>query len=111
MLIQFILVLIIAVIIWRQAVRLKNKELTVKQFAGWLVIWLAGLIIVIWPNSTAWLAGIVGVGRGSDLVIYLSVIFIIYFLFRILLRIEKIEKNLTKLTREDAIKTYDSSAK
>lgn len=111
MLIQFILVIIISIIIWRLALRLKSKEINAKQFAGWLFIWLVTLAVVIWPNSTVWLANLVGVGRGSDLVIYLAVIFIVYVLFRILLRIEKLEKNLTKLVREDAINDYERSAK
>jgi len=107
MLIQFILAIVITAIIWRLAVKLKSKEISAKQFSGWLLIWLTALIVVIWPETTVWLANTVGVGRGADLVIYLSVIFIIYFLFRLLLRIEKIEKNLTKLAREEAIKNYE----
>ena len=111
MLIQFILILIILVIIWRLALRLKAKEISTKQFGGWLLIWLVALVAVIWPDLTVWIANLVGVGRGSDLVIYLSVIFIIYFLFRLLLRIEKIDKNLTKLVREEAIKDYERESK
>jgi len=108
MLIQIILVAIIAVIIWRLALKLKNKDITVKQFGGWLIIWLAALVVVVWPESTVFIANLVGVGRGSDLVIYLSVIAIFYIIFRLLLRIEKLEKNLTKLVRQEALKDYDS---
>jgi len=111
MLIQLILVLIVAIIIWRLVVRLKAKDITTKQFSGWLLLWLVTLIIIIWPQATVWLANSVGVGRGSDLVVYLAVIFIVYFLFRLLLRIEKLEKNLTKLVRQEALDDYDRSIK
>lgn len=111
MLIQFILVILIAGIIWRLALRLKAKEISTKQFCGWLLIWLVALVVVVWPNLTVRLANLVGVGRGSDLVIYLAVIFIIYFLFRLLLRIENIEKNLTKLTRTEALNDYEHDLK
>jgi small membrane protein len=107
MLIQIILIVIIAIIVWRLAVKLKTKEITVKQFSGWLLIWLAAVVIVAWPDVTALIANSVGVGRGSDLVIYLSVIFLFYSIFRLLLRIEKLEKNLTKVVRQEAIKDYD----
>lgn len=107
MIIQVILIAIIAIIVWRLAVKLKTKEITAKQFGGWLLIWLAAAIIVAWPDVTVLIANSVGVGRGSDLVIYLSVIFLFYSIFRLLLRIEKLEKDLTKVVRQEAIKDYE----
>jgi len=107
MLIQIILILIIAIIIFRLVAKLKSREVSVKQFIGWLVIWLVAIVIVIWPELTVLVANSVGVGRGSDLVIYLAIIFLFYTIFRLLMRIEKMEKNLTKLVQNDAIKNYD----
>lgn len=107
MLIQIILLIIIALIILRLIAKLKSKDLTIKQFLGWLIVWLAAAIAVLWPDLTVRLANLVGVGRGSDLVIYLAVVFLFYFVFRLLLRIEKIEKNLTEIVREEALKDYD----
>ncbi|MFA5020597.1 MAG: DUF2304 domain-containing protein [Patescibacteria group bacterium] len=107
MLIQIILLAIIAVIVWRLADKLKTKELSVKQFSGWLAIWLAAAIVVIWPGLTVWIANSVGVGRGSDLIFYLAIIFLFYLMFRLLLRIEKMEKNLTQVVRAEALKEHD----
>jgi hypothetical protein len=107
MLIQIILVALIALIVFRLSAKLKTREISGKQFAGWLLIWLVAVIVVIWPDLTVKLANAVGVGRGADLVIYVSVIFLFYSLFRLLLRIEKLEKNLTEVVRRDAIDEYD----
>jgi hypothetical protein len=111
MLIQFILIAIIAIIIWRLTLQWRAKEIPTKQFNGWLLIWLLALAVVIWPDLTVWVANLVGIGRGADLVVYLAVIFIVYFLFRLLLRIEKIEKNLTKLVRNESLKDYEREIK
>lgn len=111
MLIQIILIAIIAIIIWRLAVKLKTQEIAAKQFIGWLLIWLLAIVAVSFPDLTVWLANVVGVGRGSDLVIYLAVIAIFYVIFRLLLRIEKLEKNLTKLVRGEALKDYERNQK
>jgi len=107
MLIQIILLAVIALIVLRLAVKLRSEELSVKQFCGWLAIWILAAIAVIRPDLTVSLANLVGIGRGSDLVVYSALIFLFYFIFRLLLRLEKIEKNLTKVVREEALKEYD----
>ncbi len=107
MLIQIILIIIIAIIVLRLIAKLRSKELPIKQFWGWLAFWLIAAIAVIWPDLTVQLANTVGIGRGSDLVVYSALIFLFYFIFRLLLRIEKMEKNLTKIVSEEALKDYD----
>jgi hypothetical protein len=110
MLIQIILVIIIAVIILRLVVKYRAKEMPGKQFAGWLILWLLAAVAVIWPQLTVDIANQVGVGRGSDLVVYLALIFLFYIISRLFLRIEKMEKNLTKVVRAEALKEKDDSS-
>jgi len=107
MLIQIILLAIIVVIVWRLVAKLTVKELSIKQFVGWLAIWLAAAVVVIRPGLTVWIANSVGVGRGSDLIFYLAIIFLFYMVFRLLLRIEKMEKNLTQVIRTEALKEHN----
>lgn len=107
MLIQAILIIIILFIVWRLIAKYQQQEVLLKQLIGWLVIWLVAIVVVIWPDLTVRLANFVGVGRGSDLVIYLSIIFLFYTIFRLLLRIENMEKNLTKVVRETALKEHN----
>jgi hypothetical protein len=107
MLIQFLLLLIIIIIALRLYAKFCARDITGRQFVLWLVIWLLAAIVVVWPDITVWIANRVGVGRGSDLVIYLAIIFIFYSIFRLLLRLEKMEKNLTELVRQDALKKID----
>ncbi|MFA5029391.1 MAG: DUF2304 domain-containing protein [Patescibacteria group bacterium] len=104
MLIQFILIFFILLLVLRLIWQLKNKEISGWQFLSWLVIWFLAIIIIWYPQVTIFLAGQLGVGRGVDLVIYLSVILLFYLLFRLLLRIERVEKNITKITQELAVK-------
>jgi small membrane protein len=97
--IQIILIIIIAVIIARLVYKWSKKELSRSQFILWLIIWLAAIIVIWLPNLTAYLAAKVGVGRGVDLVVYAAIIVAYYWLFRMLLRIEKIEKDITRLVQ------------
>jgi hypothetical protein len=43
-----------------------------------------------------------GVGRGIDVLVYLSIIFLFYYIFRQSEKINKLEKQITKLVREIA---------
>lgn len=108
MLIQIILILIIVFIVIRLIAKFRAREITSVGFFGWLTIWLAACGVIIWPDATVYVANVVGIGRGSDLVIYLAIIFLFYTIFRLTLRIEKMEKDLTKIVSLEALKDYDS---
>ena len=111
MFIQPIFIFIIAVIILRLIFKLKAKEVSPKQFLGWLFLWLLAILAIWQPKLTVVLANRVGIGRGVDLVIYVSMIVIFYLMFRLLLRIEQLEKNITKIVRDDALKNISSDAR
>jgi small membrane protein len=101
--IQFILVVVIIVIVARLIYRLKNKDINRVAFLGWLVIWLLAAGVVIFPELSSYLANRVGVTRGADLVLYIAVIVLFYLVFRLLMRIERLEKSITKLIQDLAI--------
>lgn len=102
--IQFILVILIILAVLRLLYQLKNKNIGFNQFFTWLIIWLVAIVIISQPKITTYLATIVGIGRGVDLAIYVSIIVIFYLMFRLLLRLEKIEKDITKIVRTDSLK-------
>jgi len=64
---------------------------------------MAGFLVAL-PQATSWLAELVGVGRGVDVAIYLSVVILFYLTFRLFVRLEKIEHNITLLVREMELK-------
>lgn len=104
MLIQFILILVIVLIVFRLIYKLKIKDIGLGQFFGWLAVWLIAIFIIWYPEVTTYLATRVGIGRGVDLVIYVSIIVIFYLMFKLLLKIEKIEKQITQIVRYDSLK-------
>jgi len=83
--------------------KVRAKSLGVRWGAFWLVFWLGVGIVVALPWTTSLLAARLGVTRGVDLVIYVSVIVLFYLVFRLTLKIEKLEGNITKIVREVAL--------
>ena len=84
--------------------KIKAKSLGTRWGAFWLVFWLGVGAVVALPWTTSLLASRLGVTRGVDLVIYVSVIVLFYLVFRLTLKIEKLEGNITKLVREIALR-------
>lgn len=106
MFIQLILLLIILTILIFVVVRFRKKELTPVQFVFWFLVWIVGGIVVADPGIPQRIANELGIGRGADLVIYVAIIFIVFVLFRMLLRQERMEREITKVVREVALMGY-----
>jgi small membrane protein len=62
-----------------------------------------GAIAVISPDFTDRIAAMVGVGRGADLVTYLSIVGVLFVLVHYYAKFVELQRNLTQVTRELAI--------
>ena len=69
----------------------------------WLVFWIAAAAAFISPESLTFLANLLGIGRGADLVLYTAVVVVFYLMFRIFVRLEKMERGITKVVRKDTL--------
>ncbi len=107
MLIKIFLLLVIVLICIKIISKFSKKEITLQEFVIWLLFWVGAGFIVIWPDSSSYLAVYLGVGRGADLVVYLALVLVFYLIFRIFLRIEKIERDITKIISHIALKDED----
>ena len=103
MLIQIIVSIFLLLIIIKTLSRRKTKELSLKETIAWLIIWIGTGIVFWFPQYTTRVANILGIGRGADLITYLSIIILAYLVFRIFIHLDRIEKNITKITRNDAL--------
>lgn len=103
---QLVILFIVLLIWWRLYLRFKNNELTVREFVEWFIFWLLVAGVTVVPDTTSYLAALLGVGRGVDLVVYLALLLIFYLLFKIFLRLEKNDRQLTQVVREMALRDY-----
>lgn len=104
MLIQIILSLFILFALINVGRRFKAQEISRLAFIFWVFFWLAVLVVVWRPTLSTELANFLGVGRGADLLFYLSIALIFYLIFRLNVKMEKMERNITKIVREIAYK-------
>jgi hypothetical protein len=76
----------------------------------WMLVWLTGATATIWPNFTRDVARSLGIGRGTDLVLYCSVLLLVTGLFYVYTRMRHMDRTMTLLVRELAIERARASA-
>jgi small membrane protein len=103
MLIQILIILFSLFALNRIRSKFKNKEISNKEFFLWMVFWLLVIGATIWFKQTDIIASFFGVEKGADLAIYISIITLFYLIFKIIVKLDKIEKDITKLVRGVAI--------
>lgn len=82
--------------------RVPGRQQLLRRLAGLLVVGL-GIVAVLWPAITTEVANAIGVGRGTDLVLYVLVMVFIYTALATSQRIHHLERQITLLVRELAL--------
>lgn len=88
----------------RVLLRLKDGTLALNNFIFWTGLFVIALIGVVNPELTTWLAQILGINRGSDVVVYASILLMFYLIFRTNILLENLRHDLTELVRRLALK-------
>ena len=98
---QIILVaLIVAVVIYMFTVRSVSRDRTFM-----LLLAAAGCLLVVWPGLSTDVAKAVGIGRGTDLLFYLFVVFCLFRFVSTAAEIRRLNDRLTLMVRESALRT------
>lgn len=82
----------------------KQQILGKKATLFWISFWLLVMVLVWWPNALTVIANKFGIGRGTDLVLYVSLVIIFFVLFKLNVKLEMINRDITKIVREKAVK-------
>jgi len=105
MVIQIIATIIILIIFYQLIKKIIKDKASLTKIIFWVLFWGISLIIIWLPKETIDnIGGIFGVGRGIDVLVYLSIILLFYSNFKQTESINKLEKEITKLVREVAKK-------
>lgn len=104
MLIQFVLIAILLAalgVTWKRA---RQRIIPMREAIAWSVLWIIAGIGIALPWTTTRVANFFGVGRGSDFVLYGSVVLLFVLVFKVFLVLDKLDRRLTDLVRRDALK-------
>jgi hypothetical protein len=82
--------------------RRSHRTRAAKKLA-FLLLALASIVAILFPSLVQSAASFVGVGRGSDLVLYVSVLLLLYTSLDFYLRFQDVDAQVTALTRAVAL--------
>jgi hypothetical protein len=103
-LIQALLILAAALLFVLFLRRSQTARLQAFKRIGFLLFCAFGVLAVVRPGVMTWLANRVGVGRGTDLLLYILTVVFGFFALNTYLRFKDTEKRLTRLARAMAIR-------
>jgi hypothetical protein len=99
-----ILIIAFAIFALTRAVRqFKKGSFSIAWLIFWILFWACAAVVAFLPQTTDVVARLVGVGRGADMIVYLSLIALFYLVFRIYVKIEQVEGEITRLVRGRAL--------
>lgn len=104
MLIQIVLIAVLLgalYVTWR---RMRQGVINFAEALLWSLLWLGAGIVIALPQTATLVANFFGVGRGSDFVIYGSVVLLFVLVFKIFVALDQLEKKLTEMVRRDALR-------
>ena len=87
----------------RAVLRAKDKKISLGELFFWLAIWGGLIFVVFFPDITSYFAGFLGIGRGVDVIVYMSISLLFYLIFRLYVKLEEAEREITMLVREHAL--------
>ena len=104
MIVPILVTIFVAFAVSRVFLRLRAGDMSLGEFLFWLGIWGAIEIIVWVPKVLDKIASQIGIGRGIDAVVYGSVVLLFYLVYRVYVKAEFVEHEITSLVRKLALK-------
>ncbi len=104
MLILYFFWITILFLLWKIARQYYRKEITAWEFTFWSCFWVLAGIFVLLIRKIDIVAQFFGVRRAIDMLVYVAIALLFYFVYRIYVKLEKIEHDITKVIRSLALK-------
>lgn len=102
---QLLLFPIILFILAKTFIAYKKGGVSKVFFVLWIGFWFIMLFFLANPSVLTKIAGFFEISRGVDLAVYLSIIVLFFSVYRILIYLSSLEQKITKLVRQNALKT------
>ncbi len=102
---QVVVVAISSVMLFQGVKEFVSRETgqTVLKLLVRLAVWGGMALIAIYPNFTMFLARVIGIEGNINAVILTGFLFVFLIIFKLLSAIEKIEQNISEITRKQSI--------
>jgi hypothetical protein len=104
MIFQILLILFAVFAILHTSRQYKRQTVSVRWTMAWTLFWLVVIAVALAPQTTDVIAQYVGIERGSNLIVYCAIVILAYGMYRVYTHLERLHREMTRLTREVAIR-------
>ena len=104
------IILIILLLVVLRALLVQRSLLLIKRLIAFFMFFVL-LFLVVFPGASTRVANVIGVGRGADLVFYLSHLFLLFLIVALWRRSIALTNTITKLSRAIALQNASKPCK
>jgi len=104
---QIMLFLFLLFALSRVIVRFRSAEISFPGLILWSSIFGMASIAVMFPSLTSSFANAIGIGRGVDAALYLSVVLLFYLVFRLYVYMQDVRREISELVTQIAIRDHE----
>jgi small membrane protein len=108
--IQFFLLTFVLIALTKAIYSYKQRGMRAPDSLLWTLVWIGTASIIIFPDATSFVAHLLGIGRGADLIMYASLLITFYLIFRIHLTLARLEQEITEVVRAIALEQLTEPA-
>lgn len=102
---QIIGLIIIAFFAIRLFWQKRKKEINANEFSFWLVFWILAALAILFLRQIDYFVRRLGfTASGIDVLLYVAVVMLFYFIFRLRIKLAKIEGEITKIVKDIAMR-------
>ena len=100
---QILLIVFLLFALSRVTLQYKSGNLSLLSFLFWSFLFAAAVYLTAFPDQASRIAQLLGIGRGVDAVIYISIAVLFYLVFRLYVYLENVRQEITDLVRKLAL--------
>lgn len=108
---QIIVPLLCLLLIAKACSHFLRKEKTLRELIGWIFFWGSISIIAFFPSITESLAQLLGIKSNVNAILFTVMGVLSYIVFKLVVGYEDTQRDITRLTRAQAIEKYLSKDK
>lgn len=103
MIIKLLVTVFVVFALSRVVLRFRDGSISFAGLTLWSLLWIGVESFIWWPKVSDVFAQRIGIGRGVDALVYVSIIALFYGTFRLYVKVEHIEHELTNFVRQMAL--------
>lgn len=100
---QLVLIIFLLFAFTRVILRFREGRVKFPALIFWSTLWILASAGILKPDLTTLVAERLGIGRGADAIIYISLVLVFYLVYRTNVQIENLRQEITQLTRKIAL--------